>query len=66
MTAQPNQYSAVIWRKSRASSGQGECVEIARLGSAVLVRDSRDESGAVLTLTSAQWRGYWRGSGTAS
>ncbi len=55
IAAQPNRYAAVIWRKSRASQRDSECVEVARLGASVLVRDSHDKSGAVLALTSAQW-----------
>lgn len=60
MATQPNRYSALTWRKSSASGGDGACVEIARLGSSVLVRNSRNESGVVLVLTSAQWRGLLR------
>jgi Domain of unknown function (DUF397) len=55
MTAQPNRYSTLIWRKSSASGGSGECVEVARWKSCVLVRDSGDQSGTVLEFTSAQW-----------
>lgn len=55
MTAQPNRYSTLIWRKSSASGQGGECVEVATWKSSVLVRDSGDESGTVLELTSAQW-----------
>ncbi|MGO9193492.1 MAG: DUF397 domain-containing protein [Streptosporangiaceae bacterium] len=50
----------LVWRKSRASGGSGECVEVAQLDSSVLVRDSRDRSGAVLVVTSAQWLGLLR------
>jgi Domain of unknown function (DUF397) len=56
MAARSNQESANFWRKSRASSGEGECVEVGRLGRSVLVRDSRDRSGHTLRLTSGEWR----------
>jgi hypothetical protein len=56
MAARPDRDSAVTWRKSRASSGGGECVEVARLGRSVLVRDSRNRLGGALALTTAQWR----------
>ena len=56
MAARPNRDSAVTWRKSRASGGSGECVEVARRGRSVLVRDSRDRPGGALSLTLAQWR----------
>jgi len=45
----------VTWRKSRRS-GEGDCVEIAFDGSSVLMRDSKDLRGAVLTIPVAQWR----------
>ncbi|MGZ3391505.1 MAG: DUF397 domain-containing protein, partial [Isosphaeraceae bacterium] len=31
MAAEPNPYSMLVWRKSRASGGSGECVEVAQL-----------------------------------
>jgi hypothetical protein len=55
MTAQPNRYSTLTWRKASASTADGGCVEVAKSVSYVLVRDSRDRSGAVLELTCAQW-----------
>ena len=60
MAAEPNPHSKLVWRKSRASGGSGECVEVAQLDSSVLIRDSRDRSGAVLIVTSAQWLGLLR------
>lgn len=49
MVAQPKQDPTLTWRKSTASSGTGACIEVAQSGSFVLVRDSRDRSGVVLT-----------------
>jgi hypothetical protein len=60
MAAQPNQDSTLIWRKSSASGGDGACVEVAQSGSFMLVRDSRDQSGAVLKFTPGQWLGLVR------
>jgi hypothetical protein len=67
VTAQPSRHVAASnrnsitgWRKSRASNGAGECVEVTTAASFVLARDSRDPSGAVLTFTSAQWLGLVR------
>ena len=60
MTAQPNQPSRPIWRKSRASAGGGECVEVASWNSEVQVRDSGDRSGPFLAFTRIQWRGFVR------
>ncbi|KAB2339350.1 DUF397 domain-containing protein [Actinomadura rudentiformis] len=55
MVARPNWCSTVVWRKSRFSAGQGDCVEIARLGDIVLFRDSHDRYGDVLAITPAEW-----------
>jgi len=55
MVAYANRHPALIWRKSTASGGVGECVEVAKSGSLVLTRDSRDRSGAVLEFTPAEW-----------
>jgi hypothetical protein len=43
------------WRKAAASTGNGACVELApgRSG-AVLLRDSKNPDGAVLTFTRAE------------
>jgi Domain of unknown function (DUF397) len=44
------------WRKSSYSgSNGGECVEVAKAG-AVLVRDTADRNGPVLTFTADAWR----------
>lgn len=47
------------WIKSSYSGGESaNCVEIAALpGGGRAVRDSKDPAGAVLLLSSAQWRG---------
>ena len=55
-----NDCPTLSWRKSRASSGVGECVEVAGLDSSVYARDSRDQSGAVLSFTSSPWREFLR------
>ncbi|SNR42729.1 DUF397 domain-containing protein [Actinomadura mexicana] len=45
------------WRKARRSlSNGGECVELAGVGGAVAVRDSKDPDGPVLLLTRATLR----------
>ena len=60
MVAQPNRYLTLAWRKSSASGGAGECVEVAKADSFVLARDSRDRSGVVLEFTGGQWLGFVR------
>jgi len=60
MATQPNRDSTLFWRRSSFSGGNGACVEVAELDSSVLVRDSHDQSGGVLELTSSQWLGFMR------
>ncbi len=46
------------WRKSSYSgSNGGECVEVATAG-AVLVRDTANRGGPVLTFTADVWRAF--------
>lgn len=46
------------WRTSSYSgSGGGECVEVGA-GTSVLVRDSRDHAGAVLSFTAGAWSAF--------
>jgi hypothetical protein len=48
------------WRTStRSTDSGGNCVEVAdNLPGVVLVRDSKDRSGPVLTFAPAAWRGF--------
>jgi hypothetical protein len=56
MPARSNQRPMLIWRKSTTSGSSGECVEIAARGWSVLVRDSRDRHGPMLTFDRSDWR----------
>lgn len=50
--------SAVTWRKSSFSGGNGgQCVEVAAAG-AVLVRDTTDRGGAVLSIPATAWKAF--------
>ncbi|HXC80666.1 MAG TPA: DUF397 domain-containing protein [Trebonia sp.] len=66
MPDRQSRHSPLVWRKSRATADQGTCVEIAcdvgvtREGPSVLVRDSRDPSGAVLAFSPAEWSAFLR------
>lgn len=44
----------IAWRKSTASDGSN-CLEVAAVDGSVLVRDSANRDGAVLTLSPAAW-----------
>ncbi|MFC4053971.1 DUF397 domain-containing protein [Actinomadura syzygii] len=47
------------WRKSSHSSGQGgDCVEVADLTSAVVVRDSKDPEGSRLAFDFTAWHAF--------
>ena len=47
--------SELVWRKSSAS-GQESCFEVAISGPDVLVRDSKNRSGAKLTFPQDSWK----------
>jgi hypothetical protein len=47
--------------KSSRSSGDGQCVEMADLGDAVAVRDSKDPNGPVLLFTPGEWAAFLTG-----
>ena len=49
---------ATAWRKSTYSNADGNCVEVAIHPHAVAVRDSKDQTGAVLTFAAAEWREF--------
>jgi len=47
------------WRKSSYSGGQGgNCVEVTDHGRRVLVRDTKDRQGSVLTFSAQAWRRF--------
>jgi hypothetical protein len=46
------------WRKSKASTPTGECLEVAFADAAVLVRHSHDPSGPVLSFSHGEWKAF--------
>jgi Domain of unknown function (DUF397) len=46
------------WRRSSFSMSNGHCVEVALRGGRVLVRDSKDPDGPVLSFSQAEWAGF--------
>jgi hypothetical protein len=53
--------AGAAWRKSSRSNGQGQCVEVADLGNAVAVRDSKDPHGPALIFTPGEWAAFLQG-----
>lgn len=51
--------TGAVWRKStRSGDNGGACVEVAVQHHVVAVRDSKDPTGPVLMLSSADWRTF--------
>ncbi len=48
----------VGWRTSSDSANGGDCVEVAAAPRVVLVRDSKDRTGPVLSFSAARWRAF--------
>ncbi|GAA2773827.1 DUF397 domain-containing protein [Nonomuraea dietziae] len=48
----------IVWRKSSFSNISGECVEVAWTDGGVLVRDSKQPEGHVLSFTRAEWAAF--------
>jgi hypothetical protein len=46
---------ASIWRKSRHSVANGNCVQVAASLDAVMIRDSADSEGPVISYPAAAW-----------
>lgn len=54
--------TAVAWRKSSASAGEHECVEIAALpGGGRAVRDSKNPDREPLRFTATEWAAFRAG-----
>jgi len=51
----------VQWRKSQLSSTNGSCVEVGVTPEEILVRDSKDPSGPVLSYTRDEWLAFLDG-----
>jgi len=51
-------WTKVTWRKSRRSAADGGCLEVAIAEGVVGVRDSKNPTGAMLTIDVNAWRGF--------
>ncbi|MFF4714412.1 DUF397 domain-containing protein [Streptomyces eurythermus] len=49
------------WIKATRSDGLNECVEVARVGENIAVRNSRDPNGPALVFTLGEWSAFLDG-----
>jgi hypothetical protein len=49
------------WRKAQLSVDNGQCVELARTGGMIAIRDSKHPAGPVLQYTPTEWRAFLDG-----
>lgn len=47
-----------LWRKSRRSGSDANCVEVAELPGALAMRDSKDPDGPVLVVARESWAAF--------
>jgi hypothetical protein len=47
-----------MWRKSSYSNAGNQCVEVAQIGAAVAVRDSKNPGAGYVTLSEADWQAF--------
>ena len=50
--------TGITWRKAHLSGSSGSCVEVARVGGVIAVRDSKDPQGPALVFSRTDWHGF--------
>lgn len=59
MSDQRTDLSQAVWRTASYTNGNGACVEVATLdGGSWLVRDTKDRTGPVLTVSPGEWSAF--------
>ena len=56
-----SEQTAITWHKGTASGHNGNCVEVAVVGNSILVRNSRDPHGSMLSFTRREWVSFLDG-----
>ncbi len=46
------------WRTSSYTGGTGNCVEVADTGRAIMIRDTKDLGGVMLTIPADAWQQF--------
>lgn len=54
-------FAGAAWRKSIKTQNNGACVEVARVGEIVGVRDSKNPDGPILTFTLREFEAFLDG-----
>ena len=50
--------SQPVWRVATYTGGNGNCVEVADATRVVLVRDTKDRDGAMLSVPAEAWKAF--------
>jgi len=56
-----NNLDLAVWTKSSHSTDQGNCIEVATLGTTHTIRDSKNPTGPTLKLTTPAWTAFTTG-----
>ncbi|WP_080678021.1 DUF397 domain-containing protein [Salinispora pacifica] len=54
-------FSCATWRKSTRTQQSGQCVEMARVGEVIGMRDSKDPNGPVLAFATEEFAAFLEG-----
>lgn len=58
MSANRLEVGDLQWKKARASAGNGACVEVAPVSGQIVIRDSKDPEGPVLSYSSEAFQSF--------